>query len=273
MSFEMIVFDLDGTLLTADFQLTDETLAAVERIRALGLRIGVATGRSYLSAQPFLDQLQITEPMVFSNGCVVDNPETGERELLAGVPLETALIALMLCDQFGLSAKAHLADGSILKSNDTPWPGEGVHFVTGEVRPQLKAELEEDPIKMVFCGDSEKLLAFKERVEQILGAKAQARLFQSHAYYVEMVNKNVSKGDTLKILAQKLGLQNEQLITVGDQENDYEMLKYFGLGIRVGTAHPNLAEVSQHQIALPEEKGIEELYELLIKEYGFTAPT
>jgi len=267
----MIVFDLDGTLLTADFQLTEETINSVEKIRSLGLRVGVATGRSYLSAKPFLDQLQITEPMVFSNGCVMDNPETGEREVLSGIPLETALIGLMLTDQHKISAKAHLADGQILKSHDIPWPDEGVHFEVGDIRPDLKAELEDEPIKMVFCGDPEKLTAFKEQIESILGPKAQARLFQSHTYYLEMVNKNVSKGDALLVLTEKLGLPKENIITVGDQENDYEMLKYFGLAIKAGDGHPRLSEVADHQIASPEDGGIEQLYQLLRSDYSSAA--
>ena len=263
MSFELIVFDLDGTLVTHDFLLTEETLAAVAKIRSLGLRVSVATGRSYLSAKPFLDRLEIVEPMVFSNGSVFDNPETGERELIAGVPLESALIALMLADLFGLSVKAHFSDGRIVKTDTTPWPDEGTHFDPGNHNPRLKAELAEDPIKMVFFGPGPKLVAFKAKMESVLGAKARARLFQSHADYLEMVNQTVSKGAALLLLTAKMGIPKEAVITVGDQENDYEMLKYFGFGIQVGNGQPKLAEVAKLQIAKPDQGGIEEIYRYL----------
>jgi len=265
LNYKLIVFDLDGTLLSADFILSEQTLAAIEELRALGLRVSVATGRSYKSAKPFLDRMGIVEPMVFSNGCVFDNPETGERELIAGVPLESALIALMLKDEYGLSIKCHMADGRILKSDDRPWKDEGVHFEVGEIRPNLKAELDEDPIKMVFVGDAQRLKDFKARMEEIMGTRAQARIFQSHASYLEMANYKVSKGDALLMLVEKLGILAKEVITVGDQENDYEMLKYFGWGVMAGPGHERLKEVAQDWIQSPEEGGIVELVDLVKK--------
>ena len=102
-NYQLIVFDLDGTLLTQDFELLPSTVDAIGELRRSGLRVSIATGRSYKSAKPFLDRLEIVEPMIFSNGSVFDNPETGKRELISGVPLETALIVLMLLPEFNIS--------------------------------------------------------------------------------------------------------------------------------------------------------------------------
>lgn len=262
--FKMVVFDMDGTLLTADYQLLPENLKAVQQIKELGLRVTIATGRSYSSAKPFLDQLDISEPMVFSNGSVCDNPETGERELVSGIPLETALIVLMLLNQYDkLSLKIHSINGSVLKSNDMPWPDEGVHFAVGKIVKNLQAHLDEDPIKMVLYGDPDQKTAFQQQLNEVLGSKSQISMFHSHPLYLEMVNKNVSKGVTVCRLLQKLGIQPDQAIGVGDQENDYEMLKSLGFGIQVGNSTEKLIPVSQHQIPTPEAFGIQALHEWL----------
>lgn len=262
-NYQLIAFDLDGTLLTHQFELLPSTIKAIEEIRQLGLKVTVATGRSYKSAKPFLDQLNITEPMVFSNGAVFDNPDTGDRELICGVPLETALIVLMLLPEYHISVKLHMADGSIFKSDYTPWPDEGKHFEVGEIKPDLKRELDEDPIKIVFYDDTGKMDAFSERLNGILDHKSQVSLFRSHIRYMEMTNQSVSKGQTLQKLVKKLGIPPAEVITVGDQDNDLEMIRDFGLGIVAGPGTEKLLEICDHRIPSPEEEGIEALSQWL----------
>jgi Cof subfamily protein (haloacid dehalogenase superfamily) len=262
-NYQLIVFDLDGTLLTQEFELLPSTIDAISELRRSGLRVTVATGRSYKSAKPFLDQLDIVEPMIFSNGSVFDNPDTGERELITGIPLEAALIVLMLLPEFNISVKLHMADGSIFKSDDTPWPDEGTHFEVGEIRPRLKAELDEDPIKIVFYDETGNIDAFSKKLNEILDRKSQVRLFRSHVRYMEMTNKNVSKGQTLKKLVSQLGIPPADVITVGDQDNDLEMIRDFGLGVVAGPGTPSLLKVCDHRIPMPEAQGIENLKDWL----------
>ncbi len=257
--YKLVVFDLDGTLLTQTFELLPGTISAINDIRELGYRVTIATGRSYKSAKPFLDQLCVTEPMVFSNGAVFDNPETGKREIISGIPLESALIVLMLLPDFEISAKFHLSGGELYKTNDTPWPDEGIHFEVGTIYPNLKAELTEDPIKIVFHAQKSEIDAFQTRLDEILGAKSQVRLFRSHERYVEMTNKKVSKGDATGMLTRKLGFKPDEIIAVGDQENDFEMIRDFGIGVMVGPGTEKLKQVMNYHVPYPEEQGIEEL--------------
>ena len=270
--YKMIVFDLDGTLLTKDFRLLPCTIKAVNELKLLGLRVSVATGRSYLSAKPFLDSLKIIEPMVFSNGAVFDNPETGFRELLMGIPLEAAIIIILLHQQYHLSLKAHMADGRILKSNDTPWPNEGTHFVAGDITPNLQSKLDEGPIKMVLHGDEKIMIEFVEHAIKILGNRSSVRFFRSHHDYYEISNSQISKGGALLTLVKKLGISPEEVITVGDQENDFEMLRDFGIGIMAGDTSDKLREVAQYQISTPENNGIDELVKI-IKRLNAPKPT
>lgn len=261
--YKLIVFDLDGTLLTQEFEILPSSIKALDDIRNLGLRVSIATGRSYKSAKPFLDKMRIVEPMVFGNGSVYDNPETGEREVISSIPLETALIVLMLLPEFNISLKVHLSDGRIFKSDATPWPDEGKHFEVGEIKPNLRADLTEDPIKMVFFDSGTKMDAFEHKLNGVFHAKSPVRLFRSHSRYVEMTNKNVSKGSTVKKLVGQLGIKPEEVIAVGDQDNDYEMLRDFGIGIVAGDGTPKLLEVCRYQIPLPEHNGIEQLRDWL----------
>ncbi len=165
----------------------------------------------------------------------------------------------MLLPEFNISCKVHLAGGELLKTDDFPWPGEGKHFEVGTIKPNLKAELMEDPLKIVFHADKEKIDAFSERLNGILGGKSQVRLFRSHEHYVEMTNRQVSKGSAARMLTEKLGFKPEEIIAAGDQDNDFEMIRDFGLGVVVGPGTPKLLEVKNFQVPYPEEGGIEML--------------
>ena len=261
--YKLIVFDLDGTLLSDDFILSDITIQSVEELKKMGLRVTVATGRGFFSAKPFLEKLNITEPMVFSNGAVYDDPDTGFREIISGIALETALILLMLISDFEVSLKIHLADGTIYKTDETPWPNEGAHFPTGETEPDLKSKLTQDPIKIVIHGKHDQMDQFVQKATEILGKNNNARFFKSNPDYYEVSNKNVSKGGALLKLVQKIGILPENVITVGDQENDFEMLRDFGLGIMVGENSEKIKDVTKFKVPSPEKNGIRELVKIV----------
>lgn len=262
-NFKLIVFDLDGTLLTRNYELPAETPAIISEIKEQGFRVSVATGRSYPSARPYLEKLDIVEPVIFSNGAVLDNPETNERELISGIPLETALITFLLLKEFQLSLKVHMADGTVYKSDHIPWPDDGVHFAPGIVEENLAVKIDEDPVKIVFYDRDNHVDQLENRIKEIMGDKNNVRFFRSNEVNVEMTHINVSKGGTLSRLLPKIGIRKEEVITVGDQDNDLELIRDFGFGIVAGKGTPKILDVCKMQIPLPEEGGIKKLQEWL----------
>ena len=200
--------------------------------------------------------------MVLSNGTVTFDPNTGERRVLMSVPLAGARRVIELEQTHPLSIKVHLADGRIFKSKDLPWPDEGVHFVTGELHPNLLAELDQDPIKLVVHGEPGEMDQFQRELSEMI-ADAPIRCFRTHRYYLEITNSHVSKGAALKLLLPRMGLAPAEVVGVGDQENDLELVRDFGLGLRVGDACEKLIPVAQHRLDPPELGGIQGLLRLL----------
>ncbi|MDX2469111.1 MAG: HAD-IIB family hydrolase [SAR324 cluster bacterium] len=261
--FKLICFDLDGTLLDANFQLPKAHIETIETLKKRGYRISIATGRSYSSAKPYIDALNITEPMVFSNGSVYENPETGTREVLMGIPVETAKQVCALEEKEAFSLKVHLADGQILKSKDQAWPDEGVHFVVGDITENIKDILNIDPIKIVLHGTDEEMESFSKTLKAALGENSPVRLFRTHRHYVEITNAQVSKGQAVTRLINQLGIDKSEVVGVGDQENDIELVRDFGMGIQVGDNCDALKAVATQFLKPPEENGLTGLLDLL----------
>jgi len=260
--YKFVVFDLDGTLLTHDFRLLPSTARAITEIKEAGFRVSVATGRSYKSAEPFYKALNISEPMVFSNGAVVDNPATGQRDVIYGIPLSTARTVLDLLPEFQLSLKIHLPNGDLFKTDSTPWPDEG--FKVGEINKNIADELSETPVKMVFYDPEDRVKMFEKKLIEQLGRETHVRTFRSHTRYVEMTNENTSKGEAVKMLMERLGVDAQEVVAVGDQDNDFEMLRDLGFGVMAGPGTDKLREISDLQIPSPEDQGIEKLRDWLI---------
>lgn len=260
MKYQMIVFDLDGTVVTSELKILQGTLFAIQNLRERGFRVSIATGRSYKSALPYLETLEIQEPVVLSNGAVFQNPKTNRLEVIYSIPLETALIILFLAKKLSCSLKVFLEDGTIYKSNSLPWPHETSEFEIGNICDNIPSVLEEDPIKIVFYEhQNSNIEMLKTQFEKIVGVDHPIRFFRSAKDTIEILNKQASKGLALKKMLSMLKIKMNNIIAVGDQENDYEMIRDSGIGVVAGKGNMNLLEVAQLQIPSPEQQGVEYL--------------
>lgn len=264
IQYKMVVFDLDGTIVTEGFEILPNTKKVIESIRAdLGLRVSVATGRMYGSALPYTSQLLLKEPVIYTNGAIYDCILTKQRKIYAAIPHEIALFVVQLLSKIKLSAKFHFENESILKSDDSPWPNEGKHFTTGVVAKNLRKELLQAPLKIVFYGEEKAILEYEAELKLKFGKDMPVRIFKSHEHYMEMTHLNVSKANAIRKAFEPLDISIEECITVGDQDNDFEMIRDAGYGIVAGKGNSSLNAVSKFKIPSPEDRGIEALLEHL----------
>lgn len=240
MKYEAIVCDLDGTLLNEKHQLSDETKEVIKKVKDTGKKIFIATGRHHLDALAIKKQLGLDSYLISSNGARIHdehNNEVYERN----IDEETANFILNVkCNK---EIERHIY-------TDTKWYVEEhkeeyieFHKESGflyEVKDFSKI-VGEKFIKIFFISkNKEELFKLEKYFEEVIGDKVSITL--SGPECLELMTKNVTKGEAVKNIMEKLNIPLENTMAFGDGLNDYEMLSEVGKGLLMGNCAQRLRE-------------------------------
>lgn len=229
--YDLLVCDLDGTLLDDSMVLDPAVVEAFHRAAGRGLAISLATGRMPAAADPYRDQLGVTAPVIYYNGALVRGANGGPDLVSLTLPrgvldrawtvfsqapvhpifyrddrlfcLERTLAVRRYCDEEGLRADVVDAPAEFLALGGF--------------------------VKSLLIGHPNDLGIVREDLTPVVAEHA--RLVRTRADYLEIIPVGASKGAALARLAAQLGVPLARVVAVGDQENDVEMLREAGLGI------------------------------------------
>jgi Cof subfamily protein (haloacid dehalogenase superfamily) len=229
--YDLLVCDLDGTLLDDSMQLDAALVEAFHRAAARGLAISLATGRMPAAADPYRDQLGITTPVIYYNGAVVRGGE-GEPDLVSlTLPRGVLGRAWTVVSHAPVHPVFYRDDRLFCAERTLPvrqyCEEEGL---TVDVVPDLEEFLGLGAfIKSLLIGHPRDLDIVRAELTPIVAEHG--RLVRTRHDYLEIIPVAASKGAALARLAAHVGVPLHRVVAVGDQENDLEMLREAGLGI------------------------------------------
>ncbi len=253
-SFDLVVLDLDGTLLDRSPTLDPGLVAAVRRAVERGCAVTLATGRMPAAARPYWEELRIRAPVILYNGALVRDPLTGRNLSMATLPqgLPWALYPIYA------NALVHplfYRDDALYCLQPTP----PVLAYCEEMRVQAETIVDLERflqrgtfIKCLFIGHPVDLSAL--RADLAAATLSVARLVLSRRNYLELLPHGVSKGEALKVVAEHLGIPLARTVAVGDQENDLEMIRAAGVGVAMPNSPPEV-RAGADRVAPPPEAG------------------
>lgn len=253
MPLKMIAMDMDGTLLDAAKNIAPEDAAAVKKAIAAGYYVTIATGRMYRSALPYAKALGITHPLVVYNGALIKNPVTGEE--LGAWPLakETAQKVVDLCLSRGIYVQAYLHD-TLWCEKDCDEVRYYAKFsrVPYEVKGEAMHQLPDDPHKLLVMTDRGAEL----KPELLAAFPGEIKIVSSSKGFLEVTAPGTNKWRALQVLAAREGIRENEILCMGDSDNDWEMVKYCGLGVAMGNANDAVREASKVVTATNEHHGV-----------------
>lgn len=256
---KMIAIDIDGTLLpTRGIAVSARNRAALRAAEAAGVEIVIATGRRQAFALPILDPVGLRREtiLISSNGSITRNFEGDllERFLLTG---ETARQLCRLLRPYGSTVMTfdHEGPGSLviesfatLNERIALWV-EANRAAIREVIPLERAlDSGEEPVQAMVCGTVD---AMGQAYDLLASSSLAGKIELHRTEYprrdlciVDILPAGCSKGAALARLVRTRGLNREQVMAIGDNFNDVEMMTYAGRAVVMGNSAPGLLQMA-----------------------------
>jgi len=239
---KLLVLDIDGTIAGQSNTLSHPVKEVIAAVQAKGIKVAIATGRMYCSALRFHQEIGSTLPLVAYQGAWIQDPNTQEIHRHLSVSREIALQLLEYFEQPDLrsllSVHFYINDQlyvrEITKETESYQQRCGVNAVpVGDLR-QL---LDHEPTKILALCDDTSLI--QQLLTNLRHRYKPTELYMttSVATFLEAANTHVNKGNAVRYLAEEmLGLESHNVMTIGDNFNDVEMLSYAGISVAMGDA-------------------------------------
>jgi hypothetical protein len=246
-SIRLLATDIDGTLLNPQFQISEGDLAALRRAHAAGMEVVLVTGRRHSFALPIAKQLGFDLWLISSNGAVTRSlgGETFHRDLM---PAETCRQLCQAMIEFrgntvltfdkeikGALVLEHLEE---IGTSIRRWLEKNMEFI--EFVVPIERALVSDPVQAMFCGTMARM---RLALEALKDAGLQDKITILRTEYpvrdlsmIDILNQGCSKGHALERWARHRGFHRDEVMAVGDNHNDVEMLEFAGHPVIMGNA-------------------------------------
>ena len=267
MPVRLIALDIDGTLLDDRSQLPEINRRAVAEASARGIEIALVTGRRYDFAMPIARQFPCPLTMIVNNGALVKS-SAGETQLVRLLPRTVAGRVLHATSEYREMSSVcfHRPRENQLIFERIDWndPLRGGYFernreFIAEMSP-LADCLTEDPIQVMFTGSVEQAKVVESLLSRAPFSSEYSlavTVYQNRDFgMVDVISPGCSKGSTLAAWVRERGWSRDDVMAIGDNLNDIEMLEYAGLPVVMGNSVPELKSLGWRETLTNGEGGV-----------------
>lgn len=274
MPISLLALDLDGTLLDASGIISERNRIAIDHARRQGVHVALVTGRRFRDSRPVALELGLDVSLISHNGALTKHAATLQTVSVLPLPLDAAREAL----QIGRSAEAdallsddheglgvlvydHIRGGNTAAHRYISWASR-IHGDEEGVRQVASLEdyLDHDPIHLSFSGGCVEMDQLEEILKSELGATVKVlgtKYLEQDFTLLDIVNSAASKGAGVAAAAAELGVMREEIMAIGDNFNDLEMLLFAGTGVVMANAPLSLREIAGlHPTASNRDDGV-----------------
>ena len=234
----LFVTDIDGTLLPTGGKVSAKNIEAVQAMIKAGVKVVIATGRMYSAALPIAAQLGVSVPIIAYNGAMIKS-SAGEIIHEQYLDEKNVLELINFFEERGWHLQSYSDDvlyvperndlvkfyETVIKVKAVEVGWYGFHGITKDV-PKL----------LTVSDTPEEALHKLDEVKKFFGG--QVEITRSAPLFTEFMALGVSKASAIKILADKFKIDNEEILAIGDSENDLQMITSVGCGVAMGNAVP-----------------------------------
>ena len=277
MRISLLALDLDWTLLDSRGNISERNRLAIDNAREQGVHVALVTGRRFRDSRPVALELGLDVPLISHNGALTKHAATLQTVSVLPLPLAAAHQALGIGRQFGADALLsddheglgvliydHLRGDNSAAQKYVSWARRIHGEEEGADAVQQVASLEEymdhDPIHLAFSGGCEEMDQLEEILKTELGSTVKilgTKYLEQDFTLLDIVNPAASKGAGVAAAAAELSVSQKEIMAIGDNYNDLEMLLFAGTGVVMANAPLTLREIAGlHPTASNKEDGV-----------------
>jgi len=243
----LLATDIDGTLLNPQFEISEGDLTALRRAHSSGIEIVLVTGRRHAFALPIAQQLGFDLWLISSNGAITRSlaGETFHRDMM---PAKTCRRLCAAMQEFRgntvLTFDRETKGAIVLERLDElsmsirRWLEKNIEYI--EFVVPIEDALVTDPVQAMFCGSMQRMKVVRHAIE---GCGLDAEITMLRTEYpardlsmIDVLNGGCSKGHALERWANHRGIARAEVMAIGDNHNDVEMLEFAGHPVIMGNA-------------------------------------
>ena len=242
----MVAIDCDGTLLTKKKEITPNSLLALERLRASGVAVVIATARPFYRIKKYLDAMNLVSEKDYSitfNGGMVVNNKTEQTIYSNSLNQEEIKKLLQTAAEYNNQVFLYTADGIYANYYDEGYikHNKDASYTVVDLN---EIDYEQNKIyKFVFVNQPEEIVKLREKLPQELYSEFE--ITSSVPQFIEVVKKDVTKAEAVGLLANMCGLKMSEVMVFGDEDNDLSMMEAAGYGVAMENGSENVKKAAK----------------------------
>ncbi len=268
--YKLLAIDLDGTLLNSYGEVSENTKKALKKAKEKGTEIVLSSGRPISSTESLAVELGVDNYLISGNGAAVYDIQNQKILYDRFLTKEQVLNIARMCEENSFFYNVYTEDeviASSLNYNILFYHKENVKKVEEKrthinivqnIEEYIKQSGKDRFLKITVCDESEFIFnSIMKRLKAIQGIDVLEVAYMSRKkikdgtndvdiqyYYTEITNENVNKWTAIEYLLNKLNIKPEEVMAIGDNFNDKEMIEQSGLGVVMGNSNPKMKEMA-----------------------------
>lgn len=267
MPIKLIALDIDGTLLNSRWEVSPANRAALAEATRRGIEVALVTGRRYDFALPVIQQIDSPLTAIVNNGAMVRDKD-GATRLRHLLPKDTAWRVIQATSAWrectSVVFDRSKADQVIVEKVDFEDGIRGLYYrrnreFLGESAP-LENCLTEDPIQVMLAGPVASMREAESVLRSVQFRKEftlAVTLYEDKDFsMIDVIHPSITKGSTLSQWAGLRNIAGSEILAIGDNHNDLEMLSFAGVPVVMGNGVPELKARGWHVTLSNDEDGV-----------------
>lgn len=256
-------FDLDGTIIPDGYSISNRTMMAIMYLKSKGIKIGIATGRSYYFAEAIAKKIGIDLPLICVNGSWVlgkDGFATLKEDVIS---FTSQCEILRTLNEKNIDYLVYTPDGVYATAPTVPF-----FEKLGEMRNHLKCSIpyrfevinnrrlfnDMKILKILLCyKDKEEkinLISMLNKIDDVTYASSQTNV-------IDIFSKTADKANAVKWAMEKMNVKSHELLVFGDNENDIKMFELTSKSVALKNASEKVKRYAKYKTEYPcNEEGV-----------------